>query len=204
MASSTSTEKVFNLNVDVNDLTDSFRDMNKALKKAVVNTLNKVGRTINKEIATDIKYNFNIKAKSLKIGKTVRLRRADARREIPTFTISVLKKGRGLQLYGAKKNKAGVSVKVGRTRKTIKGAYIVRSRQNKQFVGRKSKKGGFIERTTKIGNRYRAAKSDWLYGPSIAGLYRSQKAQRTLRKVIVRDYQKELDLQFNNQFEKRR
>jgi len=202
MASTSETNKVFNLKIDTSDLVNNFRDMNKALKRAVVNTLNEVGRTINREIATDIKKSYNVKARSLKIGKTVRLRRADARRDIPTFTISVLKKGRGLMLYGAKKNKAGVSVKIGRTRKTIKGAYIVRSKTNRQFVGRKGK--GFIERTTRAGNRYRAAKSEWLYGPSIAALYRRRKAFNTIKKVIARDYEKKLAIKFNDQFEKGR
>jgi hypothetical protein len=203
MASSRETRKVFNLSVDVDDLNSAFRDMNKSLQTAVVQTLNVVGRAINKEIATDIKQNYNIKARSLKIGKTVSLRRADARRGIPTFTISILKKPRGLSLYGAKKRKAGVSVKVRKGRKTVKGAFIVKSK-GKTFVARKGKKRFFILRTSKTGRKYVARGSDWLKGPSIAQLYRRRKSFKLIDKVIKRDYDREMNKQFNQQFEKKR
>jgi hypothetical protein len=204
MASTSQTEKVFNLHIDVNDLEAEFRDMNKALKTAVTNTLNKVGRAINKEIATDIKKNYNIKTKSLRLGKTVRLRRADKRKDVPTFTISILKKGRGLALYSPRKGKAGVSVKIRKSRKTVKGSFFIKSKKGRIFVARKSKKGGFVERVSRRGFRYRAARSEFLYGPSIAALYRRRKSFLIISKVIQRDYKNELDKQFNNQFEKRR
>lgn len=205
MASRTETRKVFNLHVDVNDVEDMFRDMNKSLKTAVVNTLNKVGRTINKEISTDIKQNYNIKAKSLKIGKTVRLRRADKRKDIPTFTISILKKGRGLVLYSPKRAKAGISVKVKKGRKTVKGSFFVKSKRGMTFVAlRDRKRLDFIIRKSASGRAYMAKASEWLYGPSIAQLYRRRKSFQTINKVIDRDYEKELGSQFNKQFEKKR
>lgn len=195
---------VFNLKIDVTKLEDEFRDMNTALKKAVVNSLNTVGRKVNKEIATDIKDKYNIKAKSLKLGKTVRLIRADARKEIPFFTISILKKSRGLFLYSPKRTKSGISVKVKKTRKTVKGSYLITARKNKQkFVARKSKKGGKVERITRTGRRYSAPQSEFLFGPSIASLYRRRKSLKVIDKVINRDYKKTLDEQYNKQFEKR-
>jgi len=210
MASTSETRKVFSLKVDVNDLTDMFQDMNKALKTAVVNTLNTVGRTINKEIALDIKKKYNIKARSLKLGKIVRLKRADGRKDIPVFTISILKKGRGLALYSPKPSTtgrptgAGVSVKIRRGRKTVKKSFIIRSKKGMSFVARKSKKGGFVERVSRTGKRYKAAKSEFLYGPSIASLYRRRAAFRLISKVIKRDYKDKLNVNFNNQFEKKR
>jgi hypothetical protein len=204
MASTSQTRKVFDLHVDVDDITKRFRDMNSALQTAVVQTLNVVGRAINKEIATDIKKNYNIKTKTLKIGKTVRLFRADARRGVPTFTISVLKKGRGLALYGPRKKKAGVSVKIKRGRKTVKGAFSVRTRQGKIFIGRKGKGRFFILRTSKTGRKYVARGSDWLYGPSLAQLYKRRRSFDMIDRVIKRDYDTELNKQFNNQFEKKR
>lgn len=204
MASKSQTRKVFNLNVDVNDVAKNFADMNDALKTATIQTLNVVGRSINKEIATDIKQEYNIKARSLVIGKTVRLFRANARRKIPTFTISVLKKGRGLALYGARKGKAGVSVKIKKGRKTVKGSFFIKSKQGMTFVARKSKKGGFVSRFTSRGTRYKAARSHFLYGPSLAQLYRRKKSFKLIDTVINRDYKDELDKQFNQQFEKKR
>jgi hypothetical protein len=201
MASKSETKKVFNLKVDVLDLDAQFRDMNTALKTAVAGTLNVVGRAINKEIAGDIKKNYNIKAKSLVIGKTVRLFRADARKDIPTFTISILKKGRGLALYSARRTQAGISVKVKRGRKTIKGTFFIKNKRGMKFVARKSKKGGFVDRVSRTGKRYKGAKSEFLYGPSLAQLYRRRNSFRLISRVIKRDYSTELNKQFNQQFE---
>lgn len=204
MASRSETRKVFNLHVDVNDLTSVFQDMNKSLKTAVVLTLNTVGRTINKEIGIDIKKKYNIKARSLRLGKIVRLRRADSRKTVPVFTISILKKGRGLALYSPRRGAAGVSVKIRRGRKTVKGSFFIKSKKGRTFVARKSRKGGFVERVSRVGTRYKAPRSEFLYGPSIASLYRRRAAFRLIRKVIKRDYEDKLDLNFNNQFEKKR
>ena len=204
MARISQTRKVYNLHVDANDLEDEFRDMNKALKAAVVNTLNTIGRTINKEIASDIKENYNIKAKSLKLGKTVSLRRADKRKDVHVFTISILKKGRGLALYSPKRTKAGINVKIKKGRKTVKGSFFIKSKQGKIFVARKGKQRRFIVRTSRTGRRYVARSSDFLFGPSIASLYRRRKSFKLISKVIKRDYKDKLDDNFNKQFEKRR
>lgn len=197
--------KVFNLKINIAELEDAFRDMNTALQKANVGTLNIVGRKVNKEIATDIKQNYNIKARSLKIGKTVRLIRADVRRRIPFFTISILKKGRGLFLYSPIQTKIGISVKIKKTRKKVKGSYFIIARKNKQkFVVRKDKKGGTVERVSRTGRRYTAPRSEFLFGPSIASLYRRRKALKVVHRIIEKEYKKMLDVQFNRQFEKRR
>lgn len=196
--------KVFNLKIDKAELEKEFRDMNTALQKATVGSLNIVGRKINKEIATDIKQNYNIKAKALKIGKTVRLIRADARRQIPFFTIWILKKSRGLSSYNPKQTKTGISVKIKKTRKTIKGSYFIILRKNKQkLVARKDKKGGTIERISRTGKRYQAPRSEFLFGPSIASLYTRRKSLKVVNRTIRKEYQKTLDVQFNQQFERR-
>lgn len=205
MPRTSSTEKVFNLHVDSKDLGVVFEDLNVALKRATVNSLNKLGREANREIAIDIKKNYNIKAKTLKIGKTVRLLRADARKRNPVFTIRVLRKPRGLFLYGASKRKRGVSVKIKRSRKTVKNAFLIRSRRfGKTFVAVKDKKGGTVERVSTSGTRYRAAKSKFLLGPSLAQLYSRRKVRGIIINLIQRKYKNELAEQFNNQFERRR
>lgn len=204
MATVSQTRKIFSLQVDVNDVEDAFRDMNVALKTAVVNTLNTVGRTINKEIATDIKRNYNIKARSLKLGKIVRLFRADKRKAVPVFTISILKKARGLALYSPRQTKAGISVRIKRGSKTVRGSYFIKDRRGMRFVGRKGKRRRFIVRTSKTGRRYVARASDFLIGPSIADLYGRRKSLKILNNVLDRDYKRELDDKFNKQFEKKR
>ncbi len=204
MVSVSQTNKVFNLHVDVNDVADAFADMNSALKIAAVNTLNVVGRASNKEIASDIKANYNIKARTLKLGKTVSLRRADARKRLPVFTISILKKGRGLALYSPSKTKAGISVRIKKGKQTIRRSFFIKNKQGMRFVVRKSRKGGFVDRVSRSGKRYKAARSQFLYGPSLAALYGRRKSLKIIENVIERDYKSELDRQFNNQFEKKR
>ncbi len=195
--------KVIDLNVRANDLADVFTDMNKSLKRAVVNSLNVIGRKGNRKIAVDIKANYNIKAKSLKIGNTVKLIRANGRKPVPVFTIRIIKKTRGLFLYSAKKGKGGVSVRVKKTRKVVKGSYFVRSKRfGKVFVARRGRKGGKVQRVSASGKRYMADRSEWLVGPSIAQLYTRSKSRRILGEVVS-GYEKELSKQFNKQFEKR-
>jgi hypothetical protein len=198
------TEKVYSLHVDEQDLKVVFADMNIALKKATVNALNVIGRESNKEIATDIKKTYNIKTQTLKIGKTVKLLRADSRKSNPVFTIRIRKRVRGLFLYGATRRKKGVSVKVRRTRKIVKKAFLVRSRQGKMFVARKDNKGGKVERISKSGTRYMAPRSKFLIGPSLAQLYSRRKSRAIIVAVIQRKYKKELNDQFDKQFEKRK
>lgn len=204
MPISSQTEKVFNLHVDSKDLGVVFDDLNIALKRATVNSLNKLGREANKEIATDIKKTYNIKAKTLKIGKTVKLLRADSRKSNPVFTIRILKRARGLFLYGAARRKKGISVKVKRTRKIVKKAFLIRSRQGKMFVARKDKKGGRVQRVSTSGTRYMAPRSEFLIGPSLAQLYSRRKSRAIIVRLIKTKYKKELSEQFNNQFERRR
>ncbi len=204
MVSSSQTRKVFNLHVDIKDVEDAFADMNSALKTASVNTLNIIGRLSNKEIAADIKANYNIKARTLKLGKTVSLRRADVRKSLPVFTITIKKVGRGLALYSPLKTTAGVSVRIKKGKQTIRRSFFIKNKQGMRFVVRKSRKGGFVDRVSKSGKRYKGAKSKFLYGPSLASLYGRRKSLRIIRNVIDRDYKNELDKQFNNQFEKKR
>ena len=204
MPRTSGTEKVFNVHVDSKELGVVFDDLNIALKRATVNSLNKLGREANREIATDIKKTYNIKAATLKIGKTVKLLRADSRKSNPVFTIRIKKRARGLFLYGASKRKKGVSVKVKRTRKIVRKAFLVRSRQNKIFVARKDKKGGKVQRVSTSGTRYMAPRSEFLIGPSLAQLYRRRKVRGIIVRLINVKYKKELSVQFNNQFEKRR
>ncbi len=204
MVSTSQTRKVFNLHVDVNDVDGVFADMNSALKTAVVGTLNVTGRTMNKEIALDIKTKYNIKARTLRIGKTVSLRRADVRKRVPTFTISILKKGRGLALYSPIKTKAGVSVRIKKGKQIVRRSFIIKNKRGMPFVVRKDRRGGFVDRVSRSGKRYKAARSEFLYGPSLADLYGRRKSLKIIGDVIDRDYQNELNRQFNNQFEKKR
>ncbi|GJQ59774.1 MAG: hypothetical protein D8M57_13175 [Candidatus Scalindua sp. AMX11] len=189
---------------DVREIDALFDDMSSAYQKAAVNTLNKVGRGANREAAKFIKSNYNIPAKALKIsgaGRKVILKRADARRAFVGFTINVLQSRRGLMLYGAKKTAKGVRVRVKKKTKNIKGAFISTWRRgdDNKFVFVRDPKEGFYKK-----GEARRTKRRTLLGPSIADLYGSRRVRRLIDTAVRRNFQKELDEQFNNQFEKRR
>ena len=83
-------------------------------------------------------------------------------------------------------------------------SFIIKNKRGMPFVVRKSRKGGFVDRVSRSGKRYKAARSQFLYGPSLADLYGRRKSLLIIGKVIDEDYENELDKQFNNQFEKKR
>ncbi len=208
------------MNVDMRELEREFDDMSVAAQKANVNTLNVVGRLGNKEIKKDIKENYNIKNTS--IIRHVSIKRADARKSRPVFTIFIKKVGRGLGLYSAKqkgrkgKRKGLVSVKVKKSRKTLRHGAFVSTWAAGQITGSSFMKGptvfrkgtgkhaGTITRRTKKGTAYTAAKRMMLFGPNVADLYTARRARRILDETIDDNYQKVLNEKFNDQFEKRR
>ena len=208
----------FKMDYDVREIEREFDTLDTLAQKAVVNTLNVVGRLANKAIKKFIKSNYNIKARS--ISRRVSIKRADARKGKAggVFTIFIKKVGRGLGLYsptqsgGKGKRKGRVSVKVGKSRKTLahgafistwaKGSVSGSSFMKGPTVFRKGK--GTITLRTKKGTPYTAAKREMLFGPNVADLYSSIKARDVLDRTIEENYQKVLDEKFEKQFEKKR
>ncbi len=194
----------FKLNVNMMELEREFDTLDSLAQKAVVNTLNKVGRLGNKAIATFIKTNYNIKARSLKLGRLVTLVRADARKgkRGGVFTIIIRKQGRGLFKYAAKQVKGGMRVIVKKSAKTVRGAFISTWKKGdphqRVFVrdpglGTYSKGGG------KPRPKRRA-----LFGPMVADLYASIRARKVLNETIEKNFQPMLDVEFDKQFERKR
>ena len=204
-----SATKFVGLSFDIRQIESNFADMSDAFRKATAQTLNKVGTKANRNIARNIKDTYNIPARALKIGRLVKLKRADARKKFGgVFTIRIRKQGRGLMKYSPQSSKVGVSVKVKKSRKTLNRAFITSWRkggvQGAQFVFRTNKRASKITRYSKKGTPYKAYPRKALFGPSVAGLYRRRKSRRILVETINEEYQKELDKQFNQQFEKKR
>lgn len=192
----------FELKINERELDREFDILPLITQKAVVATVNKVGRLGNKAIATFIKSNYNIKARSLKIGKLITLKRADVRRGISTFTIIIRKQGRGLFKYGAKQVKGGVRVIVKKSAKTVRGAFIStwRSGDSHQRVFTKDRKLGTY---SKGGGKPRP-KRRALFGPMVADLYTSIRAQKVLDETVEKNFQPMLDVEFDRQFERKR
>jgi hypothetical protein len=191
------------------ELEREFDDLPIVTQKAMVNALNKVGRLANKAIAKFIKDNYNIPAKSLKIGYLVKLIRADARKASDTgrawrafFTIVIRKRAINLIMYGGEQIiGGGVSVRVKRTTKVIRRAFVSvwKSGSHKRFIFvRDPKLGTFM---SKYGKR---TKRRALYGPSIADLYGSIRARKIIDDTIEKNFQPMLDKEFERQFERRR
>lgn len=192
---------LFSFTYEISEINEAFNDVSQSYKKAVSNTVNKVGRQANKAVSKHIKSNYNIPAKELKIGNLVRLTRSDARRNFYLFVITVFQSSRDLIKYNAKQLSTGVRVKVSKQAKMIKGAFISTWRKdgNNNYVFlRDPKRGYYFKGDT------RREKRRVLFGPSIADLYRSFKAREIIDKVIDENFQKVLDEEFNKQFEKKR
>ncbi len=195
------------LKIDPNEISKLFADMPKMTKRATANALNFTARKANKNLKKHISERYNIPKSAMKFGKLVSIRRANAQRNIGTATIFILKQGRGLWKFGAKQVGPGVSVRIKKTTKIIKGAFIspLRKGASEQFVFIKATgdKAGKVKRRTKKGTSYDADKREIMYGPQVAQLYTNKSAEKVLLKTIEDEFQKELTRQFNEQFEKR-
>lgn len=188
-------------NHEISEINKAFDDVSQSYKKAVSNTVNKVGRQANKAVSQHIKSNYNISAQDLKIGHLVRLTRSDARKDLFLFVITVFQSSRDLIKYGARQLSTGVSVRVKKRAKMIRGAFISTWRKdgkNNYVFVRDSKRGYYFKGGTK------REKRKTLFGASIADLYRSIKAGKIIDNVLDENFQKVLDEEFNKQFEKRR
>lgn len=196
------------LDFDVKSVQKTIDALPGIAKKVTAGTLNKVGRKANTAARKFITANYNIKARSLKLGNLVNLRRADARKPNPTFTIFIRKQARGLMKYGAKRLKRGVSVRVTKTRKKIASAFISSWRrggiQQPQFVFVRDKTLGTVTRISRSGKAYKDTKRRSLIGPSIAQLYNSRKVSVVINKTITENYQPVFDEDFKKRLEKRR
>jgi len=184
-----------------------FDDLPKATRKASVTTLNKVGRLANREASGFIKSNYNIKARDLRIGHRIRLRRANLRGNINFFLITVIQSARGLFLYGARQTRIGTRVRVSKTAKTIRGAFISvwRKGSANRFVFLRDKRLGTYTKPLKRGGASKPReRRRALFGPSIADLYRSRKVEKVIDKTVDNNFQNILDEEFSKEFEKRR
>jgi len=191
---------LFTFEFDIREINKTFDDMSEAYKKAAVNTLNKVGRQVNKAVSKNIKTNYNISATDLKIGDKVKLERADIRKDFIGFTIRVIQSRRGFILYGAQQIIGGVRVEITRQPKIVKGAFISvwKRQQNQKWAFLRDPKLGHYTKNGITRTKRRA-----LFGPSIADLYRSTKARKIMDNVLNENFQKVLNEEFNKQFERR-
>jgi hypothetical protein len=196
------------LKFDVRSVQRNIDELPKIARKVTASTLNKVGRKANTAARKFITSNYNIKSRSLKLGNLVSLRRADARKPNPTFTIFIRKQARGLMKYGAKRLSRGVSVRVTKARKKIGSAFISSWRkggiQQQQFVFIRDKALGTVTRTSRSGGTYEDTKRKALFGLSVAQLYNSRKVRVIINKAIVDNYQPVFDADFKKRLEKRK
>jgi hypothetical protein len=207
------------LNFDVRSVQKTIDDLPKIAGRVTAGTLNKVGRKANTAARKFITSNYNIKARSMKLGKLVTLRRADARKPNPTFTIFIRKQARGLMKYGAKQLKTGVSVRVGNSRKKITGAFIApwRSGETEKYVFVRDKRLGTVTRIRRgatrdalsaafftTGSFFKDTKRRSLFGPRISDIYNSRKVRVIMNKTIVENYQPVFDADFKKRLDKRK
>ena len=197
----------FMLKMKVEGFSEVFSDLPKVTKTAVANAINVTARRVNKNLKDEISATYNVPKRAMKFGDLVSIKRANARAGIGKAIIFIKKRGRGLIKYSAKQIAAGLSVKVKKSAKTIKGGYIspLKSGGTDKFAFAKArgKKAGKVTRYTKTGKPYKADKREILYGPQIAQLYTNARAEKVITQTIDDDFQDILDEKFNDQFRKR-
>ncbi len=185
-----------------------FRDLPKKTKSATANALNFTARKVNKNVKNHIATTYNVPKSSMKLGGLISIKRANAQANIGKAVVFIRKKGRGLIKYGAWQIKTGLVVAVKKQAKKIPHGFISNMRKGDNnkfaFIKAKGKLAGKVTRTTKSGKQYQADKRAILYGPPISELYTNRKAERIILQTIDTEFQKELDKQFNRQFEKGR
>ena len=196
------------LHFDVRSVRKDIEALPKIARRVTVNTLNKVGTRANKAAKKFITSHYNIKPGSIKLkGKPVSLRRADARKDNPVFTIFIRRKGRGLFKFGAKQLKTGgISVRVTRTSRKIKSAFIStwRRGQGNEFVFVRDKSLGTITRISPSGRKSKSTKRRSLFGPNVAQLYNSRQAKDIINKTVRLNFQPIFDEDLSKRLAKRR
>jgi hypothetical protein len=158
------------------------------LTKAIPRALNRTGeqaRTTASREVRDLGYNFS----ASEIKSAIRISKASSGRL--KVTMYVRRQAKSLMLYGAKQTKDGVSVKVHGQRKTIKGAFIAQLRNGVQGVFIEDKAAGKV--VLRHSKQYkRGSRGGWmsvparrLYGPSVGGVYGTDRVQTIMRKAIA-------------------
>lgn len=194
------------MEVNKEQLDRIFADLPTVLKKATAQTVDIVARKVNKNLKAHVAEKYNVPKSSMKMGKLISIKRSNVRANVGRASIFIKRVGRGLIKYGARQIKPGITVKIKKATKTIKGGFIAPLKKGQAaefaFAKAKGKKAGHIVRHTKKGKPYMAEKREVLYGPPIADLYTNNSAEGVIMKTIDNDFQPTLDVQFNKQFEK--
>lgn len=171
---------------------DAFvREMNKAgqdiLNKAVPRALNRTGQMLVTQASREIRaagYNF----KAAEIKEAMWMRAASAGKLVAT--VKVRRRTKSLMLFNAKQTKTGVSVKVHGAAKTIKHAFIGQLRNGRMGVYIEDKSAGkTVLRVSK--QHAKGSRGGWrdypvrkLYGPSVGGVYGTDKLQAIVERFI--------------------
>jgi hypothetical protein len=192
--------------MNVTGIDGMFNDLPEVTQKAVANTINFTARAVNKELKKSVSSRYNIKKTSLQLtGGLISIKRANARASLGVAIIFIKRESRGLIKYGAKQLKKGLSVRVKKKRSKIKGGFnaplFAGSKEEFSFAKGRGKHAGKVLRKTKNGF-YEADKREILYGPPISDLYTNDHAGKVIVETIDREFQPELDKQFNRLFEK--
>lgn len=155
--------------------------------KAVVRALNRTAESARTQASREIKglgYNFS----AAEIKDAIALSKASQGRL--SVSLRVRRRPKSLMEFNPTQTKAGVYVKVGGSRKMIKGAFIAQLRNGAMGVYVEDKSAGkTVLRKSKQFKR--GSKGGWheyparkLYGPSVGGVYGTDRMQAVMARVI--------------------
>ena len=186
---------------DSREVERALREAPKAVEKAAIRTLNKVGSQANTAISKALRDKYNIKKKRIDLASTVR----KASNSSLAYELSSRERTPGLQHYSANKTGKGVTVKIISTsgRKVVKGGFMANTPQGAIAVWKTKKESARIMKS----GRYRGT-GIWkvpikrLYGPSVPGMINSI-GINLFEKVVTEKFDKVFSHEFNWEMSKR-
>lgn len=157
--------------------------MDKAIPRALNRTAEMARTAASREMRAD-GYGFS----AAEIKDAVLITRANAGRQSVTLRIS--RRTKSLLEFGARQVKEGVSVKVHKGRKVIKGAFIGQLRNGRSAVYVEDKTAG--KTVLRVQRQYaRGSRGGWhdypvrkLFGPSVGGVYGTDRILSMMQKTI--------------------
>ena len=159
------------------------------VERAVVSALNRCVEMARTDASRELRSEgYNIKAGAIKAAASVR--KAASGHLVATLSLS--RKPIALIAFGAKQRKDGVSVKVHKAAKTIKGAFIATMPSGHTGVYVRKAGGKYIYKKRNGRTVSEQLPIRELYGPSVGGMYGNARVQAAVQRSVAENFERRL------------
>lgn len=176
-------------------IADLSRKQTAVLTKAIPLALNRTGEMAITQSSRDVRdEGYNFKASEIKVA----FRQFKASSGNLVTTLKIKRKTKSLMEFSPRESKAGVTVRVRGSARLIKGAFIAQRLNGKSGVFIEDKSAGKIvlrrQKEYKRGSRggWHSFPARKLYGPSVGGVYATDKLQRVMTTLIGTKFKERL------------